>query len=51
MIVGKRGGGRWRWAKGGWIGTEKDFVLGDGYMMQCADDVLLSCTLETCMVL
>ena len=31
--------------------TEKDFAWGDGCMMQCADGVLLSCTLEICMVL
>ena len=30
---------------------ERDFILGKGHTMQCADDVLLSCTLETCMVL
>ena len=27
------------------------FALGDGSSMQCADDVLLSCALETCIVL
>ena len=32
-----------------WYG--KRLCLGDGRMMQCADDVLLSCTLETYMVL
>ena len=32
------------------IGTEKDFALGNGRLMQCAQDVLLSCTFETCMV-
>ena len=31
--------------------TERDFVLGDGHMIQCADDVLSSCTLETSVVL
>ena len=30
---------------------ERDFALGDGHKMQCADDVSLSCTLETHMVL
>ena len=33
------------------MGMERDFTLGDGGTMLCADDVLLSCTLETCMVL
>ena len=33
------------------IGIERDFAWADGNMMQCADDVLLSCTLKTCMVL
>lgn len=32
------------------MGMERVFALGDD-MMQYADDVLLSCTLETCMVL
>ena len=27
---------------------KRDFVKGDWHTMQCADDVLLSCTLETC---
>ena len=43
------------WGGVGWgaweIGTEKDFAWGDGCTIQCTDDVLLSCTLETCMVL
>ena len=30
---------------------ERDFIWDDGRMVQHADDVLLSCTLETCMVL
>ena len=30
---------------------ERDFAWGGGHMTQCADDVLLSCTLETCMIL
>ena len=33
------------------MGMGRDFTLGDGHMMQCAGDVLLSCTLETCRVL
>ena len=32
-----------------WI--ERNFTWGGGCMMQCADNVFLSCTLETCMVL
>ena len=32
-------------------GMERDFVWGDGNLLQCADGVLLSCILETCMVL
>ena len=36
---------------GGSIGMKRDFALGDGYTMQYTDDVLLSCTLETYMVL
>ena len=35
----------------GLIGTERYFAVGNGSMMQCAGNVLLSCTLETCMVL
>ena len=30
---------------------ERDFAWGNGHTMQCADDILLSCPLETCMVL
>lgn len=33
------------------MGTEIDFALGDRHMMPCADDVLLSCTVEICVVL
>ena len=33
------------------MGIEKDFAWSNGCMMKCADDVLLSCILETCMVL
>lgn len=32
------------------MGMERDFTLGDGRTMQCADDVLVSFILETCMV-
>ena len=39
---------RWKWEL---MGTERDFTSGDGHTMQCADDVLLRYTLETCMVL
>ena len=30
---------------------ERDVALGNECTMKCADDVLVSCTLETCMVL
>ena len=33
------------------MGMETDFTVSDGCTMHCADDALLSCTLETCMVL
>ena len=33
------------------MGVERDFTLGSECRMQYAGDVLLSCTLETCMVL
>ena len=33
------------------MGTERDFAWGNGCMTQREDDVLLSGTLETCMVL
>ena len=33
------------------MGKEGDFIVGGGSTMQCADDVLLSCTFETYMVL
>ena len=37
--------------QGGQVGMERDFAMDDGFAMQCEDDVLLSCTLETCMIL
>ena len=37
--------------KGGGMGMERDFAWGGGHNMQCAADVSMSCTLETCMVL
>ena len=37
--------------KVGKMEKERDFALGDGHIMPCAGDALLSCTLETCMVL
>lgn len=37
-------------SKGGENGNRKDLVGGDGHMLQCAGDVLLNCTLETCMI-
>ena len=33
------------------MATERDFACGDGRVILCADNVLLSSTLETCMVL
>ena len=36
---------------GGGMGPERDFALGDVCTLPWADDVLLSCTLETRMVL
>ena len=36
--------------KNGKMGMERDFAWGDECMMQCADDVLLSCALETCVI-
>ena len=33
------------------MGMEGNFTLGDWCTMQCADGMLLSCTLETCTVL
>ena len=44
-------GVKWRQPKGEEWGQKRDFAQGDGHTMQCADDVLLSCTLKTCMVL
>ena len=41
-LGGQRGDGK---------GTEGCFAWGDEQTMQCAGDVLLSCTLKTCMVL
>lgn len=31
------------------MGTERDFACGNGHMLQCADNVLLSYALEICM--
>ena len=45
MVVG--GGGQ----SGEEMRVEIDFVLGDGRTVHCTDEVLLSCTLESCMVL
>ena len=51
-VVGSVGlGGNWRWAKRGEMGMERDFARGNGCTMQCADDILLSHTLESCMFL
>lgn len=32
------------------MGMERDIAWGDGHRMWYADDVLLSCTLETCII-
>ena len=48
--VGKRVGAVEE-GEGGINGGGRRLDFGDGCMMQCADDALLSCTLETCMVL
>ena len=42
--------GKRKWVE---VGRRRNgaFAFGNGCMMQCAHDVLLSCTLETCMVL
>ena len=37
--------------KGGGMETERDYTWGDGHMMQCADVVLLSHTVEIYLVL
>ena len=50
VLERERGEGWGRWVKGrkwGW----KETAWSNGHTMQCADDILLSCTLETCMVL
>ena len=39
-------GGGQRWGMG-----RKETAWGDEQTVQCADDALLSCTLDTCMVL
>ena len=40
------GGVKWRWAKEEGNADGKS-LGGDGYMMQCVDDVLLSCIIDT----
>ena len=49
-----RGSQKWGWGevevgKGDKWG-ERDLALGGKHTRQCADDVLLGCTLETCVV-
>lgn len=44
-VLGLGGGGQ----RGG-LGAERDFAWGSGFTVQCAY-ILLSCILETCMVL
>ena len=43
----EEGRGAERQGEWGW----KDFAWGNGHTMQCANDILLSCTLESSMVL
>ena len=47
---GKVGGGLVEVGKGGGMGTEGDFGWDNECLIQGADDILLSCTFETCMV-
>ena len=47
---GKGGVGRQRWAEEGKWGRKR-LAWGDRCTVQCSDDVLLSFTLETCMIL
>ena len=49
VIEGKEVEGRWTCAKQG-NGDRKRLCVGGGHTMQCADGVLLSCALETCVV-
>lgn len=49
MERGTDGGEQWWRGRGD--GEEKNFCLGDGQTMQSADDILLTCTLETYMCL
>lgn len=52
VIATRKGGGeRGREAKEKKMEMERNFAWGGERMMQYADDVLLVCTLETCMVL
>ena len=37
--------------KEGVAGSKRDLTLGGEFMMQYTSDILLSCTLKTCMVL
>ena len=51
VVMARGSGGQVETDKGGKVGIERDFAWGDGHMIQCADDVLLSYTFETCLVL
>ena len=51
LLEGKRVGRKGKRAKGWQKVTGRDLTLGNESTMQGADDVVLSCTLETCMVL
>ena len=45
---GKEGWGADGHGQRGGMKTERDLACGDGRVMQCADDVLLSCTQNLC---
>ena len=47
MVGSGLGGGRQRQV----MGMERDFAVGNGHLTQCADGMLLSCTIETCIIL
>ena len=47
---GDRQGGEGEQGKGGINRDRKRLYLGNGHVMQCADGVLLNCTLETCLI-
>ena len=44
-------GGEVEVSKGGEMGVEGSFAWDNGHTVRCVDGVLLSCALDTCMVL